>query len=373
MQSSQSASVTADLRQLNVTCDTVPYGKARSRTSRKLTDLPLNELLIELNSPPAVTPPNPKGVTPVGIAVFIEGISDIDEGAGSYQMKGELDLLWCDPRLAFNPKEVGASQRQIFLGAMAERELERIWSPDVSFVNKVEPRQIANQEVIVLPDGTIEYRERFSANLVNNYDLRRFPFDTQMLIFKLKSFVWSKEVLQFQTHSNTVDFSSDFAIPEWRITDVKQAVAVEQADRDRTSFSQLTTAITVKRDPGFHVTKILIPLVTIVMISWAVFWMEGDGLADRMSVSFTAVLTVVAYQFIVSENLPEHVYNSFLDAIVLLSFGFLVLTVIENGVVNVLYLKERETLANSVDCVSRWAFPLVYFASIAGLAFLYLR
>ncbi len=359
--------------QFAVTCPTVSYGKTRLGETRKLTDLPLNELLIELNSPSRVTPPNPKGATQVGIAVFIDEISEIIEGEGAYQMEGELKLLWCDPRLAYNSQDVGADPRKIFLGKIAEVELERIWSPDVSFVNKVEPRRIANQELIISPDGTIEYRESFSATLANNYNLRRFPFDAQTLMFELKSFVWTSKFLQFQIEQEPIDFSSEFSIPEWRIMGVQQTLDVKQGVSDRTSFSVLMTAIEVQRDPGFYLTKILIPLVMIVMISWAVFWMEGDGLADRMSVSFTAVLTVVAYQFIVSENLPKHVYNSFLDAIVLLSFGFLVLTVIENGVVNVLYLKEQGAIANSVDYSCRWAFPLMYCASIACLAFFYLK
>ncbi len=52
------------------------------------------------------------------------------------------------------------------------------------------------------------------------------------------------------------------------------------------------------------------PLLLIVAISWAVFWMDYEdmNLADRMSVSFTSVLTVVAFDFVSSDSLPKLSY-----------------------------------------------------------------
>ncbi len=103
--------------------------------------------------------------------------------------------------------------------------------------------------------------------------------------------------------------------------------------------------IDVSRRFGFYIWKVLVPLFLLVAISWAVFWMIGDDLADRMSVSVTGILTVVAYQFIILDNLPRVSYFTLMDTVVTLSFGLMILTIVENVVVNVLYLQEQEDLA----------------------------
>jgi hypothetical protein len=105
----------------------------------------------------------------------------------------------------------------------------------------------------------------------------------------------------------------------WDFLKIEEHLKPVMEARDRHPFSELVTEIHVLRNPMYYLTKVVIPLTLIVCISWAVFWMESDGLADRMAISFTGVLTSVAYQFIVSDILPRHIYNTFLDNFVLLS------------------------------------------------------
>ncbi|WP_204106839.1 MULTISPECIES: hypothetical protein [Spirulina sp. CCY15215] len=78
------------------------------------------------------------------------------------------------------------------------------------------------------------------------------------------------------------------------------------------------------------------------------------------------------HRLIVSDILPNHIYNTFLDGLILLSFVMLVLTIIENITVNMLCLQGKETSANSIDNVCRWLFPLTYLGLLGILALVYL-
>ncbi|MEO0605656.1 MAG: hypothetical protein AAF211_29760, partial [Myxococcota bacterium] len=332
---------------------TEPRGGGAS-TSDELTALPLPDLLVRLRKPRYVEPPRREGEPPttVGIALYIHEIADIDPATNTFSMEGYLDLVWCDPREAFDPAETG-THREIFLEKDAEHELQFIWWPDFYFVNEMGPRRIENEELILLSDGTVEYREKFAVTLSAEYDMRKFPFDAQTLEVEIESFAWSSDDLVFETPAEGFQFAEEFEIPEWERGTVTETVRTVQELRDRHDYSELVATIEVRRDPGFYVTKIMLPLCIIVAISWAVFWMIGDTLADRMSVSFTGVLTSVAYQFIVSESLPRHIYNTFLDGFVLLSFIMMVLTILENIVVNSLQLGGNDLLAKRVDQASR--------------------
>ena len=77
--------------------------------------------------------------------------------------------------------------------------------------------------------------------------------------------------------------------------------------------------------------------------------MDGSDLADRMAISFTGVLTSVAYQFIVAESLPRHIYNTFLDNFVLFSFVMMALTIVENICVSMLLKQEKKVTRERIN------------------------
>ena len=306
----------------------------------KLEDLPLNELMIKLNRPSSVTSPNPDGPTIVGIGLYVHEITEIDSSRNSFALEGFLDLIWCDSRQKFNAI---SSPTKMFLEKDAEQELELIWWPDSYFANQLEPRRIENEELIIFADGTIEYREKFGVTLASNYDMRRFPFDTQILRAEIESFAWSSDILQFQVEDELIDFSTDFSIPEWSMIDLNEFLGEKMEGRDRSPFSESIVEITVNRDPNCYLVKVMLPLGLIVFIYWGVFWMRVDNLADRMAVSFAGVLIAVAYMVILADILPKHVYNTFLDNYVLLCLLMMVLTVIENIVVVLIHRHELES------------------------------
>lgn len=351
-------------------CGQVSYGSLAVENRVALADLEMKELLVQLEKPPFVTPPNPEGPTLVGIGLHVYEITDVDPATNTFTMEGYVDLVWCDPRERFDPARAGIDTK-IFLERDADKELQYIWSPDFYFVNEVEGRNVENEELIRFADGTVEYREKFGVTLATEFDMTAFPFDSQLLEVEIESFAWSSRHLEFQLDTEVVGFSRDFGIPEWSLIGVEEHLEMKREIRDRDAFSELVAEITVQRDPGFYVTKIMLPLGIIVAISWSVFWMIGDTLADRMSVSFTGVLTSVAYQFIVSESLPRHVYNTFLDGFVLLSFVMMVLTIGENIAVNALLLGGRPRAARTLDLASRLFFPTTYFGGLGVLAFAY--
>jgi hypothetical protein len=76
----------------------------------------------------------------------------------------------------------------------------------------------------------------------------------------------------------------------------------------------------------------------------------------------------VAYQFIVSDILPRHIYNTFLDNFVLLSFIIMNLTVVVNIAVHSLFHRGQTRNAAMVDKVSQLIFPVMFFASCFILA-----
>ncbi len=189
----------------------------------------------ELEGPVFVTPPSADGPTLVDLGLFIIQITEINVVENTFRLTGFLDLVWCDPRKAFDPEKVGVKE-EMFLEDAAALTLAEIWWPDIDFANEAAPREISNQELIIFSDGTLEYKEKFSAVLEARYDLRNFPFDEQTLEIEIESFAWNDEFLVFHQEEEKIGFGTGFEIPEWHTESVETSLESRREIRDRHHF-----------------------------------------------------------------------------------------------------------------------------------------
>jgi len=254
----------------------VKYGNLKWDGEVDPRTLQLNDLMLHLDHPAYVSPPNQYGINDMGpvivdIGLFIHQISQVDVGFNTFFMEGFVDLVWCDSRLKFEV-EKAHKKKHYFLEADAAKELEEIWWPDLTFVNEINKRTIENQELVIEHDGTVEYREKFAVLLTSNFDTRRFPFDEQVLTAEIESFAWNATTLEFHVETDLVGFSRDFRIPEFEMKGIHEHMEIKQEPRDRYPFSDLVTDFYIQRDPRYYVMKVMVPLSLIVAISWSVFW-----------------------------------------------------------------------------------------------------
>ncbi|MEL6269054.1 MAG: hypothetical protein AAFV33_08095 [Chloroflexota bacterium] len=334
-------------------CATVPYS-----TDDVVQPPELSEEL-----PHFVIPPHLEGATLVDLGLYIVGITEIDPVSNTFSVEGFMDLIWCDPRHIFDAEVLGWDE-QVYLEEVALEELGFIWWPDITFPNEKGSRDRENAQVIIYEDGTVEYQERFAVTLEANYDLRQFPFDRQTLPIEIESLAWSEEFLEFHIAEGKVGFSEEFEIPEWNTESVTTHIESVQEIRDTEPFSEFMMEIEVTRNPGFYIWKVFLPLMLIVMLSWSVFWTLEEPLPDSLAISFTGILTVVAYQFVLGDSLPRIPYITFMDAVLMFSFVLMAATIGENILVHILKLEDRVEAAQRIEVISRYAFPAIYVTAL---------
>merc|ERR1719268_676189 len=68
----------------------------------------------------------------------------------------------------------------------------------------------------------------------------------------------------------------------------------------------------------------------IVSAAFGAFFVAIDEPADRLSVSLTALLTAVAFQFNVASELPDAGYSTLIDKYILFAFFTLFVVIMEN-------------------------------------------
>ena len=352
---------------LEASCSNVTYGKSVNEES-----LYVNTKTNSADIFGSVLSPNPAGPVIVDLGLHIVELTQVDEVTNTFTIEGFIDLVWCDPRMAYEVESGEEMSEQILLKNKAQTLLDEIWWPAVTIANQVNGRNIENQELVILSDGTIEYKEKFSAELEAHYDLKKFPFDRQKLEIEIESFAWHDEVLLFQKNEEKIGFSNDFEIAEWHIEKVESKIESVKDIQDRASFSEFLMEIVVVRQYEYYLWKIIIPLIFLVIISWSVFLMIGDKLIDRLRFSMIGILTIVAYQFIISDILPRVSYFTLMDSFLSISIFIMLLTMFESVYVNNLDLVDKSAQAKKVDMVCRIAFPVLYFISLIALGLIFL-
>lgn len=293
-------------------------------------------------------------------------INEVDDERETFEFTGVLTLEWRDPRQGFDPALAGTNEK-IFQGNFQFNEISPGWYPQVILVNEAGLFQMSGVLLRVQPDGTSKLIQTINANAEVDFDMRRFPFDRQRLeaIFTILGF--DRDEVSFEAKTTeAVAVVDEIRVPQWTVT--AATVSTRDFAAPYAGSSGLTSAlimtVDVERMSWYARRLVVLPLMVIVMLSFSVFWMDRSSLADRLSVSFIGILTGVAYQMVVSDQLPRISYFTLIHTFLGVSFLTMCATVLVNLAVAIADRKGKSQLGLRIDRVSRWAFPLAYFGVI---------
>jgi hypothetical protein len=297
----------------------------------------------------------------VWVDLYNVNIDSIEERTQTFEVEAFLTAAWFDERQAF-----AGGETRVYQGETAVELLKTtVWHPDFEIIDARGPRETLHITLTVDPDGFITLTERFRAFIVQPFDLYDFPLDAHEISFTVAPFYYNNEEVTFLS-ANEERATFTWETNEWLIADVQ--VIIDDGTADAAiypGFASTTLQMIISRIPQFYITNVFLPLLLIVAISWAVFWMDFRSmhLADRLSVSFTSVLTVVAFDFVTADDLPQLPYQTLLDRAITFSYIVLSLSVLEN-VLSYLRHRRSEEDVTRIDQVSRWLFPVVYYAGL---------
>jgi hypothetical protein len=314
----------------------------------------------------------------VNVGVFLADIVDLDEMEETFEAEFIILAEWHDPRLAFDAEEYG-SNRKLFQDAYQFNEVFEGWWPSLLFLNEIGSGDLNALQLEVYSDGRVRFKKQRNVTLETPMRLQAYPFDTQVLEAKLIAFGDTSDEVVLVVDDRVMGASEEHAqanpnvnIAQWELVglDLQPFNVNHRYYAEDAQISAVRLSIALDRNPSNIVWKLIVPMVILVSLIWAVFWMDIHDLSDRLNVCFIGILTIVAYQFLIDGTMPRISYFTFTDSIVLFSFVIMCLTVLESLVVVSLSARDREDAARRVDATAQWLFPLTYFSGL-GLFVLY--
>lgn len=309
---------------------------------------------------PLGRPDGGDAATRVEVDASIVSVRDIQDANNTFVADLHLNLTWHDARLAHAGPICETDGRDAF------GDRERIWGPGLEVINRRSLPEVEWEKLFVLPDGTVKYGRRMTLALFGAFDLRRFPFDEQQLRVELESADYPEsEVRLLAGHVERADRHP----PQWwRFGDTR--ITVGTTTWQDVPYSSAIISASAERQASHYVWRVLIPLLVIVMVSWGVFWIGSDELESQMQLSVTCLLSVVAFNYVVLDDLPKVPYLSVMDHWILMSYVFVFVGTVENIAAHFLARRGRDELAKRLDRHARWLIPSTFavllLASLVG-------
>jgi len=310
-------------------------------------------------------PASEKGATQVSVGVWVVDITNIDSAQQNFTADIAIVLRWKDARLAHR----GTGE--------AHYALDQIWNPRVGIANETSSVVRKLPELAeVGPDGTVLYRQRYVGSFTQALRLQSFPFDRQTFRIQFVAIRYTPNEVVFVPDENWIrdglqqaaGISPSITLPDWTI-DKYDSQARIYALTPGLQYSGYAFEFTASRNVQHYILKVILPLVLIVMMSWAVFWIDPGTSNSQISVAVTSMLTLIAYRFAVDSQLPRLPYMTRLDALFLTSTLLVFLSLIEVLVTTVLDNHQQTERAKKLDRYCRVIYPAIFaIASIAIFA-----
>jgi len=170
------------------------------------------------------------------------------------------------------------------------------------------------------------------------FELKSFPFDCQDLPIIMK--------LGGDADSSNYRFLPDAVRPVFGKVELENSVFTEwHVSRTMYEFGHTDVSLSkkgktyplyinrvkVQRQSGFYIQRIVLVLAFLSLGSLSSFAVNWDTVEDRLSIDFTILLTVVAFQYVVNGSLPVLPFLTIIDLYILFAQGFILLVILEQS------------------------------------------
>jgi hypothetical protein len=253
--------------------------------------------------------------------LYIPYISNISTKEMTFDLRIDIDLLWT------------ASDKELEEFAKSRYSYTPTFVPNLVFQNAktvdVSQVPLESGSPFSIQNGKNFVRLKVVGTFLNNFDVFRFPFDVQKLRMNVSLSFKNAEEVDFVCENADADvmyvLTENNAIADWVIfaCDFESKVGSD-------GFACLQILVGVRRTSSYIAWKHFFPCLLITFASFLSFYLSDS--ADRMNYLVTMLLTLVAFNFAITDLLPFNPNPTFTDLVFMTSFSFVSMLLFKAGV-----------------------------------------
>lgn len=246
----------------------------------------------------------------VTVGVYINDIQNLDLKTHTYVMDAYIWFRWKNPDL--DP------------------------SASFEFINSTESwghtRTLDYEKPIRLPNGELYQVVRIQGRFSRKLPLYDYPFDKQKLGIEFEDTSIEANEFTYVLDSTPVTVNPDLELPGFQIGQAEIKVISKSYPtnfgdiRDKTtdSYSRILIDLPIERSVLAYSVKLIFPIFCVIFCALLIFLLHPSRVDARVGIGITALLTIVALQMTMNEDLPEIDYLVLMDKVYLAGYLFVI-------------------------------------------------
>ncbi|MBF0160693.1 MAG: ABC transporter substrate-binding protein [Magnetococcales bacterium] len=206
-----------------------------------------------------------------------------------------------------------------------------------------------------------------SAQLDGVFPLKEYPFDQQVLKIRIKPKVKNKEDLILVTDISDDSFlRKDLGLKAWKdkqhlqFTSENEGIWSYRNPKYNTKLFQLNNSqfnynILLERKTDQYIIKLL-PLLVLVLLAYAMFFINFEYTASRFTVGVTTLLSSMSFHNV---NKVDVGYLVRIDTFFTTTYYFIFFAIIETVIASALHIKGKRPLAAQLDIAAIIVYPVL--------------
>ncbi len=303
----------------------------------------------------------------VGVAMFVNNITKVNEQASTIEATVNVQWRWKDKGLAFNPQETGMNRME-FNRDSAAKKLTEIWTPALTLANAT--IQHKEQGLFIYADGTVVLISRVKGIFDVKFRLDAFPFETQSLAVRILSERYNTNQIEL-THNqfdiNDSGLSQHVQLSGWQAQQLNFTTLSTQG-WDGQYYPETQAHIVLARTPYAHLLLILMPFFLIMLIPTIGSFHIKMDLDKRLGLWSGSTLSLIALSFTYSTRYPALTPDSIITQLIVIGvFYQIVMIFLTITLLNPKYTEQwipNKIITSTLIAYLHWAMPLGFLGLI---------
>jgi len=169
---------------------------------------------------------------------------------------------------------------------------------------------------------------RIQASLLQNIDLKSYPFDKHSLIIELEDKTKTKEELAYIPDTRNSGVDSAVTIVGWALDGWDAEVVDHYYEPYDETFSRFIFAINIHRLEISAILKILLPVFFIVIVGLLALLIAPDKVPNRLALNTSTLLSAVLFHINATSSIPPVGYLTFADKFMIITYIALIASLV---------------------------------------------
>ncbi len=261
--------------------------------------------------------------------------------------------------------------------SQSEFTLLKLWVPELINPNIVSLEGDSTEvsyKIVYAKFFDEENIENFGASIIQitdsiatfkgNFNYKSFPFDKQTLTYNFESAGGGPFAIPFFDYGTSL--SNKIKLYDWTIKNYQLKSYISNNLYDENTIG-ISYEIDIERNFIYFITKIYLPIIIILLMSFSVLWIKPSSLDSRLQVGVVCFLALITFTFIVDQELPKLSYLTIMDLVILTSYVFAAITTIESIYI-ARYVNDYDN-ALKIDSLFKKLLPIGYLLMLFIIIF----